>query len=315
MSEVDIATLKRAVTAADANYGALLDPTQRSVSPHSSHRRNEIEKIWRSYFVKTGLDVPKLEEILTEERNEVLRSIVSRKANAAKQGPIDKEAILARMVNRPPFTNPLPTPGPSRVLDPFSIVPLSPQTFTTYLDMKIQSGFNWVYFDIDADRTFIAGDFIFYFNWHNYNGDSAYVDVATTLTFSGLCIASGDDGVFTGDTTTLVISTYLDPIAYWIQPVPPVYQTQITQVAAPIYLCHEGPGFFGGTFEEKKPVSLLSSNLSYSDFQIAPNSTALFALGVRFSCTTEGTGGPNYAWANLLVTCPGLRLTERVTES
>jgi hypothetical protein len=163
--------------------------------------RSEAEKLLRSYFGKTGLDVDKLDKLAAKRQAERRKLIAARKGDASKNLGAAENGFHQGMAYRRQALQILSKPfQPTFItLDkPFLIWELPHPESNVWIDSHYESMNSFVKFEVIKHSGIDSTAFLFYFIWTNDSDSFAVVNVDTSLVLNGVCQVLADSGILEG---------------------------------------------------------------------------------------------------------------------
>ena len=195
MTKIDIAELKTALAARHRSRGY---PNFLRTGPAERAQRlanqRAIGKSLERFFIKTGLNVSELNEMIAKDQAKLRRVIEKERADAAGDFAAARNAYRHGIVSRRLALEHLTTVAvnPSTPffigLDtPFLILQEPQLNLDQFIDSHIEPMNSSVRINIKAFFAFDSTSFNFYFIWENESDFFAVVDVTSFLVVNGAC--------------------------------------------------------------------------------------------------------------------------------
>jgi hypothetical protein len=171
--------------------------------PHLRDNRRALEALLASYFVKSGLDLERFEQINAKNQGDLRRVGEARKAAAVKQSPSTMEAVRQGVAGRRKALEYLANKAMPATSFP-NVVLESPIMITETPGLVLDSSNieNWnstAKFKIQSSNTYAQPQLSFWYAWVNPNETFALINAAGVLAVNGFCQIGSDGGFFGGD--------------------------------------------------------------------------------------------------------------------
>jgi hypothetical protein len=280
-------------------------------------QRSQIAKLRRDLgprlepvFADAGLDVKKINQILTQHQSDVRRALAKHKAETSKevaalrntlqQGIENKRKALEQIAGKPYLTTPIP------ILTPFFIYALPAGMLH---DSHIEPSNNWAKLTYTDSRnvTYPPVKLSFYFAWQNPVNYVAVINCDTDLVVNGVCQARADPGFFLPGSAWLglwaELNVYLGETEINWQ------AGQLSQIAG--ISAEGGWGPFGDGDLESKNISD-TYHLSCSDILVQGDQVVIFEVSCVASYWIDEGGDIvldfDFDPANYQIMCPALNI-------
>jgi hypothetical protein len=304
MSKIDTDQLKNALAARfkqRRGFSKLRWPAGIPGQSQTAISRPGVNQILKSFFAKAGLDIEKLDQLISHNQNEARLTFEKQVEEAAKHSVADEAALRRGLAGRQKALEILQKfhPGHPRVpstivLDqPFLIWQMPDFESSIFIDSTTEPMNSSVRFEINTNTGNALTQFNFYFLWRNESDGYAVLDASTSLVMNGLCEAGSASGILSGDDTQIIVTTELLPLQWWDQvggqPTEPVpEQGQSRQIVS---LFTSAGGLFSSAGFSAQLVSNALVDLNYQLFGVPSGATAVFEVSVAVQYSISGDGG------------------------
>ena len=210
MVSIDENEVKRVSAAFDAQRlrPPLAPPSSKSLKKNLA----DVEKIFTSYFAKTGLPIDKLNKLAAKSKAERRKLIDGRGDESAKASRAAEAAFHQGMAYRRQALQLLSTPFQSTLITldkPFLIWELPHPESNVWIDSNVESLNSSIKFEIITRSGADATTFLFYFLWTNDSDFAAVVNVNSSLVLNGVCQVLADSGILQGHHNYITLSANL----------------------------------------------------------------------------------------------------------
>ena len=302
MAQIDKSELKRVIAAMKNPKLPGLPGASDSKGPPSKNRRT-IAKMIEPAVKKTGLDLGKINKLLTEDQKALRAVFKKEQAVAAKHFRTADAAFRSAMAVRlqglkllgDPFTSTIVT------LDkPFLIWQLPRPELNIFIDSHVESMHN----SVRVLANVIGGSdftrFVFFYLWENESDFVAVMNVGSSLVVNGACSVQAVPGIFSGDTSTLNLAASLtlmrwsgwgtDPVtgASNDQTPDPNFQQSQRQLVASLQA--RGGHIFDSADFKSQSFSFQPFPLSHNMFIIPGKAVVIFEVALELSYSFDGGG-------------------------
>jgi hypothetical protein len=303
MAKIDEDEVKRVSAALNRHKHAprLGPPTSKILTKNKA----EAEKIFTSYFTKTGLPAGKLKELAAKNQIERQKLDGARLAAATENAGAAEAEFHQGMRHWAQALEILSVPFQSSFITldkPFLIWELPHPETNIWIDSHVESLNSFVKFEIITNSGAHSTTFVFYFIWSNDSDFAAVINVDTSLVLNGLCQVLADDGILSGHHNYLSLAANLllmrwsgwgvDPATGASNDQTPFPFGQSTQFQFAAQLDQYGGDWFDDPSGDNERTFLFRPfPLSADLIPIPARATMLFEVSLTPSYFTEDGGG------------------------
>jgi hypothetical protein len=209
MTKLDEAEFKRVISSMERRQP---EPEPLRRVNLSSKNQRAIGKLLEPVLAKAGFPAGKLTTMLAQNQKELRDLFQQEKAEATKHFSAAEAAYRARVAARAEALELLSKPFTSSFITlakPFLIWELPKPQLDIFIESQAEALNSSINILVNTNSGSNNTQFVFYFLWQNDSDFSAVINASTSVIFNGNCEVDAAPGIFSGDTSTLNLSTSL----------------------------------------------------------------------------------------------------------